>query len=222
MTDNSNLPSVANAELPASYENARQALATCSSIDECQAWADKAKALASYAKQAQDESLRKLADRIKVRAVSRTGELLKQIEPARGGDRGNQYCQREGDLPLPSRTQAAQDAGMSEHQKKQALQVANVPRDSFEAQVESDNPPTITALAEQGRQRKNAVDLQGRDADEFNKALHFVAMFDRHLKALSGTDFIDAASILDEKERKKLRKIINEIDSIHDQVITRI
>jgi hypothetical protein len=218
MTDNSNLPSVANAELPASYENARQALATCSSIDECQAWADKAKALASYAKQAQDETLRKLADRIKVRAVSRTGELLKQIEPKHTGRKPKNS---QGDLPI-SRKQAAQDAGMSRHQKNQALQVANVPRDSFEAQVESENPPTITALAEQGRQRKNAVDLQGRDADEFNKALHFVAMFDRHLKALSGTDFIAAASILDEKERKKLRKIINEIDSIHDQVITRI
>jgi hypothetical protein len=47
------------------------------------------------------------------------------------------------------RTQAARDAGLSEHQQKIALRVANVPKDEFERQVESDNPPTNTALGEQ-------------------------------------------------------------------------
>jgi len=59
------LPSVANAQLPASYENAKTALANCSSMDECKDWADKSKALASYARQSQDESLRKVAARIR-------------------------------------------------------------------------------------------------------------------------------------------------------------
>jgi hypothetical protein len=44
-------------------------------------------------------------------------------------------------------------AGLSRHQIKQALRVANVPKEDFERQVESDNPPTVTALAEQGRTR---------------------------------------------------------------------
>ncbi len=38
-------------------------------VDECQDWANKAEALASYAKMADDDALRKLADRIQARAA---------------------------------------------------------------------------------------------------------------------------------------------------------
>lgn len=41
-------------------------------------------ALASYAKQADDDTLRKQADRIQARAVRRCGELLKQFD-GKGG-----------------------------------------------------------------------------------------------------------------------------------------
>lgn len=34
--------------------------------------------------------------------------------------------------------------------KKQAIRVANVPREDFERQVESEKPPTITALGQRG------------------------------------------------------------------------
>jgi hypothetical protein len=61
----------AKARLPASYEQAKIALASCAKIDECQDWANKAEALASYAKMADDDSLRVLADRIQARAVRR-------------------------------------------------------------------------------------------------------------------------------------------------------
>ena len=95
--------------------------------------------------QAKDESLRKMADRIQARAIRRCGELLKQIEPARGA---NQNIQ-EGDLPnVITRTQAAEQAGLSERQRKTALLVANVPEQDFNQSVESDNPPTVTKLAE--------------------------------------------------------------------------
>lgn len=51
--------SVDRARLPQSYEAAKNALANCMSIDECQTWANKAEALASYAKQSNDDTLRK-------------------------------------------------------------------------------------------------------------------------------------------------------------------
>lgn len=47
---------------------------------------------------------------------------------------------------------AAEAAGLSRHQMKQALRVAHVPDDVFETLVESDNPPPITALARLGTQ----------------------------------------------------------------------
>ena len=49
-----------------------------------------------------------------------------------------------------TRKQAAAEAGMSHHQMHTALRVANVPAQDFEAQVESDKPPTLSALASQG------------------------------------------------------------------------
>jgi hypothetical protein len=65
------LPAITSAKLPASYAAAKVALSECTAIDECQTWADKAEALASYARQAKDDELRKMADRIQARAVRR-------------------------------------------------------------------------------------------------------------------------------------------------------
>jgi hypothetical protein len=44
---------------------------------------------------------------------------------------------REGDHP-PHRKSAAEEAGLSDHQRKTALRIANVPEGEFEAAVESD------------------------------------------------------------------------------------
>jgi len=44
------LPSIASAKLPATYESAKVALRECTELDECQKRADKAEAIASYAR----------------------------------------------------------------------------------------------------------------------------------------------------------------------------
>lgn len=216
---------VGTARLPAVYESAKLALAECSRIDECKDWANKAEALASYARQADDDTLRKTADRIQARAIRRCGELLKEIKPSNGGrpkkEKDDPLC-KEQDHPfcldcgavfskyidddllpiwhcpecdhhhgqdrsicnnchigkrpklrraptLVSRKQAARDAGLSENQQKTALRVASVPAKEFEKAVESDTPPTVTQLAEQGKKSKPKplVDLGGRDPEEF-------------------------------------------------------
>jgi len=54
---------------------------------------------------------------IKARAVRRTGELAKMIEPAKGGNRGN--AATGGRPPIGSRKSAANCAGLSSHQLKQ-------------------------------------------------------------------------------------------------------
>ena len=53
---------VAGARLPAAYEAVKVALANCVRIDECKEWANRAEALASYAKQADDDTLLKAGD----------------------------------------------------------------------------------------------------------------------------------------------------------------
>ena len=141
-----NTEMVSGAELPVLYTKAVNALAECSSIDECLVWADKSKALASYAKQIEDKTLMNHATRIHARAIRGAGKLIEDIEPKHGA---NQNI-REGDRPNVTRESAATDAGMSSHQRKTALRVANVPESEFERQVESEKPPTVTMLAEQG------------------------------------------------------------------------
>lgn len=141
-------PAVKSAKLPAAYESAKTALAKCVRIDECKKWADKAAALASYAKQAADDSLERYAKRIRARAILRAGNLLEAIEPQQG-KRTDQL--RVSSDPKSSRKEVARAAGMSERQQKQALRIARIPKDEFEKQIESDNPPTISQLEQQGR-----------------------------------------------------------------------
>jgi len=43
---------------------------------------------------------------------------------------------------------------MSKDQEKTARRLANIPESEFDAAVESDNPPTVTQLAEMGREKQ--------------------------------------------------------------------
>jgi hypothetical protein len=53
---------------------------------------------------------------------------------------------KNGAAPL-SRSQAANQAGISTDQAKQAVRVANVPASKFEAAIACEAPATVTALA---------------------------------------------------------------------------
>lgn len=169
--------SKASAPLPRSYEHAQEALAKCESIDECKDWKDKAAALASYAKQADDESLFKTAMRIKGRAVRRMGELLREIEPRKGagGGRprsdGKPTAGSDRKFSAPTRTDAARAAGLSERQQAEAIRIASIPHRQFEKAIEAQEPPTLTALAKQGTTPRTSH-LKGRDPKEFNEAIH--------------------------------------------------
>lgn len=212
------LPSVNTARLPQTYEAAREALANCQGLDECKDWSDKAAALASYAKQAEDETLMKMAARIKARAVRRAGELLQQIEPA-----ANRHGNSSGmGGHTSSRADAARDAGMSKHQQMQATRIASVPEKQFEREVEAEKPATLSQLAQQGIKPRPVVDLRGRDPKEFNRAMHFVGDFEQYARDLAKKSIASDCAILEPSERERLRVAIDKIDAIHDQIMTRI
>lgn len=73
-----------------------------------------------------------LVRRIRAHATRRAGELLNEIE---AGQPGPKPELREGTLPKLTRTEAAEEAGMSEHQQKQAMRIAAIPEEEFEAMV---------------------------------------------------------------------------------------
>tara|TARA_R100001460_G_scaffold4898_1_gene13802 strand:+ start:296 stop:955 length:660 start_codon:yes stop_codon:yes gene_type:complete len=214
------LPSRQGASLPAKYEAAKIALKECNKIDECKDWGDKAQALASYAKQADDKEMEKTAQRIRARAVRRCGELLKEIEKAEGK---HWKSKREDAHPPISRKKAASDAGLSPYQAKQSVRVANVSKKSFEDQIEGDSPPTISNLAEQGT--KKAVpryEQLGMTKKAWQAGMHFrghLSDMARHAENFDPQEVVDGST---PKERAQMRQNIKIIDHYLDQLIAKI
>lgn len=208
-----NLPSVAKAKLPAMYEHAKGALAECQRIDECKDWADKAEALASYAKQAQDDALRAMADRIQARAIRRCGELLAAIEASAGRPKKN----HDGGGRV-SRNEAASSAGLSERQKHTALRVARVPETDFEAAVEGDRPETVTRLAERGKLHtsKPVFDLQGIDPKDFQTATAAFGWIEEGARFCEKVKPKQAAAGITSRERRRIPQVLKQIDTIEN------
>lgn len=223
MIESANLPAVANARLPQTYEAAKEALSQCSRIDECQEWADKAEALASYARQAKDEQLRAYADRIQARAIRRCGELLKTFD-----GRGRPAENNNGSVVI-SQSEAASSAGLSQRQKETAVRVANIPEEKFEEAVESPKPPTVTKLADMGKKSqsraeptKPLVDLKGRDPKEFAVSTDGQGQL---RKLAEFAERIDAAIVARgamPNERKAIRRDVAIVDAWLDRLIVNL
>lgn len=213
-----------SAELPATYEAARSALAQCQAIDECKDWADKAAALASYARQSEDHEMEKMAARIRARAMRRAGELAKQMMQPQGT---NRFTNDRDDSTVISKARVQEVSGFSERQLNTSLRVANIPERDFAAQVESINPPTLTELARQGTEKRDTAPdpqtwLQGRSAHSFNAILHMMSTIEEYLKEADTWPLNQLLSDMTDKERQDVRRWVSKIDAIHDQVMTRI
>jgi hypothetical protein len=152
-----NLP-VDHANLPATYDAAVKAIEACYTVEEAKSWADKSAALAYYASQVDDHPLRRVALRAEARAVRRLDELLRQYPELHGGDRkSGSSCEPHN---LISRRQAAHQAGMSDHQYRNTQAVGAIPRQEFEAAVESGDPPTVGQLAARADSSRECLNLK--------------------------------------------------------------
>jgi len=213
MIDHGTLPAISTATLPAKYEAAKLALKECDKVDECKDWADKAAALASYAKQSKDDALVKTAFRIHARAVRRCGELLGEIEKAKPGPK--ELSVLEG-TQLSGREEAATEAGMSKKQMVTSLRVAKVPEDQFEQQVESDNPPTVTALAEQGRKQRNAMPWEkaGLTESAWRTGMHFWPAVEQFAELLSETNLNDAVAGIASRKVESIPQWLEQISRL--------
>jgi hypothetical protein len=214
------LPNVADARLPATYEAAQKAIADCERLDECKSWSDRAAALASYARQAKDDSLRVMAIRIQARAERRCGELLKQIPSASGGDRGGPTGGRP---PVGStRTQVAKSAGLTEHRRKTALRVASIPAEDFERQIERPTPPSITRLAEQGTvSHAPSADVVARCPDPARAARAFKT-FSAFATFCEENDPLQLAKAFGQQDTESLRGFVVALDSWLDRFVSNL
>ena len=199
----SSLPSIENARLPATYETAIAAIAKVSQVDECRDWANKAEALASYARQSKDDRMYRMAIRIQARATRRCGELLATVPAAKGAR--TDVEPKVDAHPKLTREAAARSAGLSANQRKTALRVAAVPHDDFESQVESAEPPTVTKLAEQGKKTRALVDLAGIEPADYASATELQGMLRRLADYCRAHDATRVAGAFKPHERPPLR-----------------
>jgi hypothetical protein len=222
MTESTSLtvvPASGDARLPATYEAACTAIAECARVDECKDWADKAAALASYYRQANDETMLNECRRIQGRAVRRAGELLKEFDGRPQNNPSGLSGTQNGGAPILGRHEAGTAAGMSRDQQVTAVRVANVPAEEFEAAIESATPPTVSALAEMGRKPRPAppvatVDhLQGRDPEDFKAATAVLGGLSRFAEETGRWDAVPAARGLSPDE---LARALRDITRISD------
>lgn len=206
----SNLPTsvdIAHAKLPQVYEAAKQALAQCTRVDECKDWADKAIALASYARQADDDTLVNHARRIQARAVRRCGELLGEFD---GRGRPPKKIDPEGNILPPSKRQAAAGAGLSEKQQARAVAVANVPQEEFDAAVDSDSPPTVTELSKQGVHPREVVG--DSPPESFSAATDLIGAINRLADFCESNEAKEVARGVKPREVAHLRNRVHSIE----------
>ena len=213
-----------NARFPAVYERAKQALAECARIDECKDWANKAEALASYFQQSKNEQMMKDCRRIQARAIERCGELLRQIESGQGKVNQHTVLRDGADLKQPTRESVATAAGLSERQRKAALRVVSVPKEQRDALIESDNPPTVTQLAERGKQSKPKPlhDLEGIDPTHFARATELKGSLSRLADFCGKQDPAAMAKAFKPQEIQAVRQYLTAIEPWLDRFVVNL
>lgn len=118
------------------YDTARKALAEARRVDEVKGIRDKAVALQVYAKQAKNTELIDHATDIRLRAERRAGELLRQMEKAKGS-RGSGRPKKGGSAKRPPKSSARTlaDLGISKTQSSRWQRHAAMTEKDFEEQV---------------------------------------------------------------------------------------
>jgi hypothetical protein len=92
------------------YDQMRAAIAKCARIDEAKDLGDKAKALAYYAQQRDDQELRVWMSEIRLRAEQRIGEISRQLEKHQRGKDGKFHVPIGGKM---AKEQQLKEAGIS-------------------------------------------------------------------------------------------------------------
>ena len=217
---------IRHADFPANYVAAVQALEQCVAIDELKDCADKMQAIWSYARQSKDDTLLFYARRIQLRAIRRLGDVLAEIPSAQGT---RTDIELGGGAPTKlTRKAAAKGAGLSRDQMIQALRVAKVTKEAFEALVESDDPPTVTALARKAINDRRSAWLHENAPWEYSRwlkgpkdplpeadlievsrlTLEHVARFVTMIHEVNPVDVVRGAHTKDLRKVQKLARIL--------------
>ncbi len=133
---------IQDAIIPLVFKDALRALASCRTIDESKYWADKADALAAWAKIYKNNEAAAEAKRLKAHAYRRMSHLADEIIEALGGPRKVRG--------LPGAAAKLKEAGMSQNQVMRIRRIGHIPQAKFDALMAQKNPPGIQSMATEG------------------------------------------------------------------------
>lgn len=220
-------PTIRSNGLPAKYEAAKVALAECIRVDECKDWADTAAALATYGRQSRNKELEIYALQIRLRAIRRTGEILLTINTASGARKDLEP--RVGNQPRLTREEAATKAGLSKHQAKEAIRVARIGTKSFEQQIESPKPPSVTKLAQEGKKKTKPKPTSeplykqlGMTIKAFQAGMYFRGDVETYIKAMGCYDIDDIVSGTVPDDRDAFRKDLDQIEKYNAKLKSKL
>jgi hypothetical protein len=124
---------------------------------------DKAIAFETYARQARNVEAERQACEIRLRAERRCGQLLQEMEKAKGAP-GNQYT---GPLDRREGSKTLADHGVSYDQSSRWQKLADIPEEEFEQRLRGSDKAIATALIwpeeKRGRPAKNVENLNIND-----------------------------------------------------------
>lgn len=190
---------------------ARLTIERCT-LEECESWADRWKAVATYAAAGRDESLMNAARRLQARAIRRAGELLATIPDGRPQGRPKKGTPRPERPPAPRR-EAARSAGMAVHEPNRAVRFARIPLDEFEAAIERPKPATLGELDRRGNiQLRKAGGLPDADATAFeahrsaNKARARLRLLGQWLREMTPESRASLIEHSDASQRAELQR----------------
>jgi len=194
------------------YEAAKQAIAEYKTVDEVKDFRDKALAIEAYAKQANDLDLERDAAIARVRAERKCGELLSEMEKAKGGGdrKSEKYHPSQDATGDPSGNKTLAEMGVTKDQSSKWQQLARVPDKEFEEAINL--PGTIPSAnhllkrdkKKEPRMNPQALWLWGRLVDMESNGL-----FDKSL-SFHLSEMTDAMRNDSEATISKLRRWINE------------
>lgn len=131
-----------NVKMPVEYEAAVKALAACIDIDEAKHWADKADALAAWAKIYRSKDAERKARQLKLHAFRRMGQLAADLRPPTL--RKNAGLKGRG--MAPGSISLLKENGLSANLAAAASRLGTLPQPRFDAMVASPCPPSPTVV----------------------------------------------------------------------------
>jgi hypothetical protein len=136
------------------YDHMIDAIAKCYRVDEVKDVRDKLAACEYYSRIAGNREAEAQAAKVRLRAERRAGELLKEM--AKSGERKGWGGDRRSKSGAPT-LKTLTDIGISRDQSSQWQQLADVPEEDFEKEMQSPDVPSTEGVIAEHRLKKNPL-----------------------------------------------------------------